>query len=142
MCAFASLLMFIILFATDGVTLSLNGRAIANNSYVDVRDIGDSDDNALLCHTDKINCCRLPNKGEWYYPNGINVKQYWTSKTASPDNYYYRNRGPRVVRLKRVGNPHQRGLFWCEVINQNNENQTIFVNIGMCNEFTYINLAK
>ena len=105
---------------------------------MDIHDIGDSDENALLCETDKTNCCESePNRaGEWYYPNGSIVKNNHDSMMDSPGNFYYRNRGPRVVRLKRVGNPHQRGLFWCEVPTQYHGTQTIFVNIGMSNKYT------
>ena len=123
-----------LLDVADGVTLSINGMAIANNSYVDVRDIGDSDENALLCRTDKLACCTGRLKaGEWYYPNRTTVNNMGDSKTTSPDNYFYRDRGQSVVRLKRVGNPHQRGLFWCEVITRYNGTQNIFANIGMSN---------
>ena len=123
------------MFATDGVTLSLNEANITNNSYVDVRDIGDTDENALLCHTDKLACCTGGHKaGEWYYPNRTAVQFSTDTMSASLDNYFYRDRGQSVVRLKRVGNPHQRGLFWCEVITRYNGTQTIFVNIGMSNK--------
>ena len=124
------------MLAIGRVTLSLNGTTIANNSYVDVRDIGDTDDNALHCQTDKMNCCESPpnRAGEWYYPNVTTVKNHDDSMAASPNNYFYRNRGQSVVRLKRVENPSQRGLFWCEVPTLNNENETIFVNIGMSNK--------
>ena len=44
---------------------------------MDVDDIGEND-TALLCHTNKTDCCRGPldhNKaGEWYYPNGTEVE--------------------------------------------------------------------
>ena len=119
----------------DGVTLSLNGADIANNSYVNVHDIGDTEENALLCQTDEINCCKSPRAGEWYFQDGTTVKNNDDSMAASLDNFFYRDRGDRVVRLKGVGNPHQRGLFWCEVPTQYNGNQSIFVNIGMYNNY-------
>ena len=106
--------------------LSLKGQSIANNSYVAVDDIGEGDD-ALLCHTNKIDCCRNPYYyGEWYYPSGIQVGIY--------GHYYdefYRNRGTRVVRLNyRQGSFTERGLFRCEVPDASNINQRIYVNIG------------
>ena len=49
------------IIATESdVGLSLKGAPIANNSYVDVDDI-DEGDYALLCHTNKTNCCEKPN---------------------------------------------------------------------------------
>ena len=39
---------------------------------MDVHDIGvsdeTSDENALLCKTDKNSCCKTSKKGEWHYP--------------------------------------------------------------------------
>ncbi|MCG8620649.1 MAG: hypothetical protein MJE68_01440, partial [Proteobacteria bacterium] len=107
--------------------LSLRGQSIANNSYVNINDIGERDD-ALLCHTDKTDCCSgsYNRAGEWYYPSGIQVGIY--------GDYYdefYRNRGTRVVRLNyRQGSFTERGLFRCEVPDASNINQRIYVNIG------------
>ena len=49
-------LFFILLFATASVGFFLNKMVIANNSYVDVDDIG-ANETALLCHTDKSDGC-------------------------------------------------------------------------------------
>ena len=115
----------------EGVQLSLRGVAIANNSYVDVDDIGEGDNAGLLCHTNKTNCCgQRPNRaGEWYFPNEDMKVEILALSPAN--NFFYRNRGQRVVRLNRRGSPSERGLFRCEVPNANNVNQTIYVNIGM-----------
>lgn len=56
---------------------------------------------------------------------------------ASPGNYFFRDRGKSVTRLKRVGNPLQRGRFWCEIPTEHNGNQTIFVNIGKSSKCNY-----
>ena len=109
--------------------LSLNRHPIANNSYVDVNDIGEYDD-ALLCHTDKPDCC-YPyyglRVGEWYYPNGSRVRIQ-----GGYQDEFYRNRGAQIVRLnRRQGTFTARGLFRCEVPDINNNIQTVYVNIGM-----------
>ena len=111
--------------------LSLNGHFIANNSYVDVDDIGEDDD-ALLCHTDKPDCCNPflvygIRAGEWYYPNGSRV-----GIQGGYQDEFYRNRRAQVVRLnRRQGTFTARGLFRCEVPDASGIIQTVFVNIGM-----------
>ena len=115
------------MLATGGVGLSLNGVAIANNSYVAIEDIGEGDA-ALLCHTDKLACCRGFNKaGEWYYPSGTGVGVMGGSQDE-----FYRDRGPQVVRLnRRHGTFTERGHFRCEVPDASNITRFNYVNIGM-----------
>ena len=111
-----------------GVFLSLKGQFIANNSYVYIDDIGEYDD-ALLCHTNKTDCCYLlPYRaGEWYFPNGASVVNLGRSYGE-----FYRDRGPQVVRLNRRKGTFAtaRGIFRCEVPDANYNMQTIYINIG------------
>ena len=123
------MLYFILLLATAGVRLSLNGTCIANYGFVDVDDIGEGD-NALFCHTDKDDCCSLqPNRaGEWYYPNGNKVKIMGGSGNAE----FYRDRGTQIVRLHhREGTITGRGLFRCEIPDADNKMQSAYAYIGM-----------
>ena len=103
--------------------MSLNGSSIANNSFINVDDIGEGD-NALLRCTNKIDCCGEPmanRAGEWYYPNGASV-----GIMGGSTDEFYRNRGPQVVRLHhRQGTPIERGLFRCEVPDASNTIQPI-----------------
>ena len=130
-------------FIWSGVTLTLNGVNITNNSNVLVTDISEGgfgvtgiDDGGLLCITDKSDCCRAsdnPNaggQGEWYFPNGNLVPILGTQYGES--DIFYRNRDTRLVRLNRVGNPPGRGLFRCEVPNAEGITVTLYVNIGEC----------
>ena len=114
-----------------GAYLALRGVFIANNSQVNVRNIGQFSDNpngALQCITDRIPCCssQNPRLGEWYLPNRELV-QGTTSTTA-----FYRNRGDNgEVSLNRpngVESPTE--LFCCEVPDATDTNQTLCVNIG------------
>ena len=120
------------LHAAEGVYLSLKGAVIVNNSYVDVADIGKYDDTgedaALLCNTNKSDCCNIIRTGEWYFPSGARVG---IEGESSLHDRFYRNRGPSIVRLNRHGSPSQRGSFRCEVLDDNNNIQRVFVNIGM-----------
>ena len=108
--------------------MSLNGKNITNNSYVDVHDIG-INQTALLCNTDKTNCCgEPPNRaGKWYFPSGTEVK----TRGGFQDEFY-RDRGRQVVRLHhRIGTFTERGLFRCEVPDADDIMQSITINIGM-----------
>jgi hypothetical protein len=127
--SYVFLLKFIFLLAAAGVKLSLNGTFIANNSYVDIDDIGEGDD-ALLCHTNKTKCCGSPFRiGEWYYPNGtrvVDLLQVWSQDE------FYRNRGTQVVRLShRQGTFTERGRFRCDIPDTRNDVQSIYAYIGM-----------
>ena len=126
--------------SAEGVTLSLNGSPIANDSYVDVDDIGGDNEGALLCQTDKTGCCTNPQVGEWYFPDMTSVKSYSLSRVHG-ENFFYRNRNDRVVRLIRHGAPSERGLFYCQLPNANNIVQTIYVNIGKLMSSTHFKVC-
>lgn len=51
------------------ITFFLNGTFHANNTIIDVNDIGNSNYEALLCLTNVTNCCgnNYGNQGEWYF---------------------------------------------------------------------------
>ena len=113
--------------------MSLKGKDIANNSYVNVDDIGEGSDAALLCHTDKTNCCNANNMGrtkagEWYYPNGTTVG---IEDTRINPYEFYRNRDKQVVRLNhRNGTFVEKGRFRCEIPDVNSISQSIYVHMG------------
>ena len=126
------------------MTLSLKGVIFYNNSHIDIKNIGrDTDQEALLCHTDNTNCCGTEQttdgkvKGEWYYPNGSrvlsindihdNYRQYEDSNIAS---IFLTNRSQSVVRLYHGGNPTKKGQFCCEIPDHQETNQTLCVSIG------------
>ena len=122
---------YCVLLATSGVYLSLKGAYLANNSYVDVDDIGE-DENALICHTNKTGCCHYydDRAGEWYFPNGSSVQTRDGNRYSGLTEYFYRNRGESIVRLNRYGNsPLERGHFYCELPDANDVNKTLHVNI-------------
>ena len=93
------------------VSFVLNGEILANNSVVDLDNIGE-DGNALLCKTDLVNCCatRPDRFGEFYYPNGSQVPINIRGEG------FYRNRGNQVIRLnRREGVKSPTGMFRCEI---------------------------
>ena len=121
---------------SDGVRLTLNNASIANNSYVDVDDIGEGDA-ALLCHTNKTGCCGDRNglrEGEWYFPNGDIVRTM-----GGNEDEFYRDRATKVVRLNhQQGTFAERGCFRCNVPDASNTTQTVYVNIGKFYRYTIL----
>ena len=99
--------------------MSLRGTPIDNDGFVNADDIG-SDNNALFCLTNNTNCCGPGDPtttGEWYFPNGVDTVGNLGSNTqAGRPHFYYRNRGPSVVRLNTNNYPSEKGRFRCELL--------------------------
>ena len=121
------LIILSLLFAlTEHVRFLHHGQTYLNNSNVAINDIGEGD-NALLCVTDKPDCCKPPNgslQGDFYYPDNTLVRNQ-----AKYDSLY-RNRGPQVVRLNRRSNTHSpTGIYKCEIPDFTGWNRIIYINI-------------
>ena len=100
-----------------GVYFQFNGTSYTNNSRVNITDIGEGD-NSLVCVTNNTSCCKNL-VGEWYFPNGSAVKIEGAGEA------FYRNRGPRMVRLHRRYNAMMpTGPFCCVVPDTNRVDQT------------------
>ena len=118
--------------------LELKGVTLTNNSFLDFNDIAnvpdisggavDYDDEVLSCRTNLFICCNSAQTGagplgEWYYPNGTALSYDADGAT------FRRNRILSNIRLWRRDNPTERGHFHCEVPNNFQVNQTVYVNI-------------
>ena len=120
-----------------GVYLSIGETPIANDGYVNSYDMIQND-LSLICHTNKMNCCRVVPQGDWYYPNGTTVDTY-TANSAQKriPEFFSRYRSLRRVDLNTRGTdglrtflgPPERGRFYCKVPDANNVNRTVYVNI-------------
>ena len=106
------------------VFLSLNRTVIANNGILNTSDIGSSNNNALLCHTNRRPPYGSINSGgDWYGPDGIRVDD-----TIVPG--VIRNRDRMVVRLKRTNtDTAPEGIYWCSVEDAASTLQTIYVGL-------------
>ena len=109
----------------------LRNQTYLNNSIVAINDIGEGD-NALLCLTDKPDCCKSPNgplQGEFYYPN--------SSAVGHPNkDTLYRNRGPQVVRLNRRNDVlSPTGVYRCEIPDLSGMNRSLYINITGLHEY-------
>ena len=108
-----------------GIHFQLREVNYGNNSIVNITDIGSSNNESLLCITDKTDCCENPNRmGEWYFPDMSMVRV-----NGSGDSFF-RDRGPSVVRLHRRHNVMMpTGDFYCEVPDANGVNQRIYIRV-------------
>ena len=88
-------------------------------------DIGEGDDDALLCVTDSTICCGDPYfVGEFYYPSGnvVNV--------GGSGDSLYSNRGDGFIRLNRRNNAlSPLGKYRCSIPDSNGVFQNIFIDI-------------
>ena len=108
-------------------TLVLNGTVIPNHGLVLLEDIGESDTQSLLCLTNRIDCCRRPAIGHWYFPNVT----YVPNKIINEYNLqwdFYRNRGPSVVRMHRRRGGVT-GIYCCKIPDDNSVVQILYVGV-------------
>ena len=105
----------------------LRGTPYQNNSIVTLEDIGEGDDDALLCKTNQTACCQSSDTGShalghWYFPNGTKVP-------GSSDQWdFSRTRGQMVVLLHRRRGGEE-GIYRCEIPDAMNINQTIYIGV-------------
>ena len=105
---------------------------ISNSSHIDIDDIGEGDEAALICVTDLTQCCRVGVDtrgdtvlGRWFYPNGTDVP------VAGEGYDVYSSRGPSIVRINRRNNIRSpTGLYCCEVPDATNTLRRVCANIG------------
>ena len=113
------------IFSESSLKFMLRNQTYLNNSIVAINDIGEGD-SALLCVTDKPDCCKPPDgtaQGEFYYPNRSAV-------SPGNTNPLYKNRGPQVVRLNRKINVlSPTGVYRCEIPDTNGMNGILYINI-------------
>ena len=105
--------------STD-VYLSLNGEVIPNHGYVEISDIGSSNTDALLCHTDGSS-----SEGDWFAPDETRVGGIGDNDVSG----VRRNRGPMLVRLIRNSGIPDEGIYWCDVNDATDIPHTVHVGL-------------
>ena len=108
----------------------LNNISYANNSLLNLTDIGEGD-NALICLSDSTQCCRGPDNtsglggplGNWYFPNGSLVRN------SDVGGDIYMDRGASVVRLNRRNVTSPNGIYRCEVVDARGSTQNNIVDL-------------
>ena len=86
---------------------------------MDVSDIGSTDDTALLCITNHSPFWHNSG-GDWFAPDGIRVANI-------PG--FTRNRGPMVVRLKRIPGVPAEGMYRCVILDNQGIHRTLYVGL-------------
>ena len=116
------------MFNLTDVYLSLNGDIIPNNGYVVSSNIGSTDEDSLLCHTNRPPD-GVHSRGDWFASNGIRVSGITERAIAVPG--FGRNRDPRVVRLLRdtnTGTPPE-GIYRCSIMDANGYERNVYVGL-------------
>ena len=120
------------LSCTTGIGLTLNSVQYANNSVVNISDIG-TGSAALLCTTTYLPCCFFrPLPGNyWYFPNGSRVENTNTLpyyRTRIDGNPLYTS-DPGTVLLHRNPEGTTTGVFRCEIRDATGAFQSLYVGI-------------
>ena len=109
------------------VYLSLNHDIIPNHGYVVISDIGSTNDNALLCITNRpaTESGSSNSGGDWFAPDGDKVGGI--GSTTVPG--FERNRAPMIVRLRRNSDTPEQGIYHCEVEDADLITQSLYVGL-------------
>ena len=116
---------------------------VANNGYIPFSQHESKWE--VFCHTDKRNCCSITSVGgalgNWFYPNGSEVLTYtqFQNNAGARDHPIFATRRDKgFVHLYRTENSQYnpglngselRGTFHCVVPDQQDNNQTIYINV-------------
>ena len=121
-----------------GVKLEYGPNQESNSTLITVDTIGEGN-RALICSTDRQDCCLNESSidSNWFLPNGskIHLKNTLTSTSS------YIVRGNQTVGLNRVENGTSlselpMGIYHCEMMDKNNINHHLYVGIYPENEGT------
>ena len=124
--------------------LSLNDDIIPKHGYVDISDIGSTDDTALICHTNRpatlstMGNPMMHSGGDWFGPDGTAVGTRHGDEHAVPG--VRRNRDPGMVLLIRYTTSRDpslngmtftppEGIYHCEVEDATLTQQTVYVGL-------------
>jgi hypothetical protein len=104
----------------------LNGKLYSNNSLVDLEEIGETN-NALLCLTNKIDCCTNGSQGDWYNPEDNTTPITLTSDDSTS---FYASKGRSNVRLNKINvNNDKSGIYHCKIPDSSGTDQRIYIGI-------------
>ena len=119
--------------------LTIKGKNIPNNSYVDLNTVGNKkenqNNNTLQCHTDLNTCCTRaqgPDRGDWYSPNGSRLS-FYTYMYITNITVLSEGLGPQQVVVYRRGSGGTSGIYRCDIetiaVNNNSGNVSLFVGL-------------
>lgn len=112
--------------ATPPVYLSLSStNYVTSNSEIEIGSIGESNDQALVCHTDLSTTAG----GEWLFPNGSFVPPL-SNPSLSDSNTFLTTTNTSVVRLHAKGITTSLTGTYCCVIHTSRGERTFCANLG------------
>ena len=127
------MLLYNTMLLATAIALQLSGQRYGNHSLVPLTAIGEGDTAALLCLTDREQCCRGSDGvagGNWYYPSNGSLVPFGFDDTS-----IYQNRGASRVRLNRRDNAQSpTGVYHCEIPDGNGNDQSIYVGLYLESE--------
>ena len=112
---------FIFLFLA--VFLSFNGENIATNGFIFISSLN-TNDTALICMTDSVDCCNESIDGGWFGPNGAPI----SFDPGSPQGFYSSG-GSQEVRLIRGEGFLVEGIYTCRVPDNSSERKIVYVGL-------------
>ena len=107
------------------VYFELSGNVYLNNSAVSLQEVGEGD-NALICKTNKQDCCGTPPNrfGEFYYPSGDMVP------IRNRQDKFYRQRGDSEIYLnRRADTLSPTGTYSCVIPDAAGIIQTLYIDL-------------
>jgi hypothetical protein len=108
------------------VSFFLNGKLYPNNYLVNLEEIGEAN-KALVCLTNRIECCTNGSQGDWYNPEDM-IMPITTTKDDSTN--FYTSRGPSHIRLNKNNvNNSIFGIYYCEIPDSSGTDQRIYIGI-------------
>ena len=119
---------------TEAPYLTFMGETIFNNSYVDLRQVGQGGTRAVIsCHTNLSSCCRNSSiHGGWFFPNGTALPDGRKGNTyPGPiaqrwlDRKVQLQRGPSNSNISAIPS----GIYHCDIAISDSKRETLYVEI-------------
>ena len=95
--------------------VSFMGQTLANNSYVDLSEVGidDSGSDSVQCITDLSTCCSMAegaHRGDWYFPDGTRLPVPATNIDT------FEVRGAQRIEIRRNADANSpTGIYRCDI---------------------------
>ena len=115
--------------------VSFIDQTLADHSYVDISQVGNSGSNTVGCHTDLMTCCsgdQGSHRGDWYFPNG--------ERLPFPDGSdIVEARQAERLELRRNRGTEPTGIYRCDIetvagVNGNGMRETVYVGLYTSDE--------
>ena len=112
--------------------LTFMGEIIPNNSYVDLKQLGQKGSSSfLICHTNlsSDSCCENM-RGGWFFPNKTALPDGRIANTSPIAQRWLKQkiriqRGPNTSSINAIPS----GIYQCDIAINNNKNETVYAGI-------------